>query len=113
VKAELSKELRETIKPFLPFRMPKLDASVAHFTYTDGLAAVAVVECSASSELWQHLKKYPARRRGARRGKVVAREVLGPRRLGLPARGPGTVVLVAGNVDSEEIESMIRTLERR
>jgi hypothetical protein len=124
VKAELSKELRETIKPFLPFPMPKLDATVAHFTYTDGLAAVAVVECSAASELWQHLKKLippaaavpggPASASAkATAGKVVARKFSDRGGSAYLLETEGTVVLVAGNVDSAEIESMIRTLERR
>jgi hypothetical protein len=112
VKAELSKELRETIKPFLPFPVPKLEATVAHFTYTDGLAAVAVVECAASSELWQHLKKLlpPA---SAPSGKIAARKFSDRGGSAYLLEAEGTVVLVAGNVDSDEIESMIRTLERR
>ena len=113
VKAELSKELRETIKPFLPFPMPKLDATVAHFTYTDGLAAVAVVECSASSELWQHLKKLLPPATAVPSGKVAARKFSDRGGSAYLLETEGTVVLVAGNVDSEEIESMIRTLERR
>ncbi|HVE39244.1 MAG TPA: sigma-E factor regulatory protein RseB domain-containing protein [Planctomycetota bacterium] len=113
VKAELSKELRETIKPFLPFPMPKLDATVAHLTYTDGLAAVAVVECSASSELWQHLKKLIPPAAAVPSGKVAARKFSDRGGSAYLLETEGTVVLVAGNVDSEEIESMIRTLERR
>jgi hypothetical protein len=116
VKAELSKELRETIKPFLPFSMPKLETSVAHFTYTDGLAAVAVVEISASTELWRHLKTFvPSIGSAATTpdGKVVARKFSDRGGAAYLLETAGTVVLVAGNVDSNEIESMIRTLERR
>jgi MucB/RseB N-terminal domain len=113
VKAELSKELRETIKPFLPFPMPKLDATVAHLTYTDGLAAVAVVECSASSELWQHLKKLIPPAAAVPTGKVAARKFSDRAGTAYLLETQGTVVLVAGNVDAPEIESMIRTLERR
>lgn len=114
VRAELSKELEETLKPFLPFTLPKFDASVAHFTYTDGIAAVAVVECSASSELWQHLKKWvPAAKSAAVGDQVVARKFSDRGGSAYLLEHEGTVVLVAGNVNAEEIESMIRTLERR
>jgi len=114
VRAELSKELQETLKPFLPFTLPKLDASVAHFTYTDGIAAVAVVECSASSEFWQHLKKWiPAVATAPVGDKVVARKISDRGGSAYLLEVDGTVVLAAGNVDAEEIESMIRTLERR
>ena len=137
VRAELSKELQQTLKPFLPFSLPKFDASVAHFTYTDGIAAVAVVECSASSEFWQHLKKWvpsfaipssategkpaattvstgdPAFAEATAGKQVVARKFSDRGGSAYLLEVQGTVVLVAGNVDSDEIESMIRTLERR
>jgi negative regulator of sigma E activity len=116
VNAELSKELRETIRPFLPFPLPKLDARVAHLTYTDGLAAVALVECSATSELWQYLKKFiPSSAPGAAGvgNSVIARKLSDRGGSAYLLEVEGTVVLAAGNVASEEIESMIRTLERR
>lgn len=114
VKAELSKELQGTLRPFFPFPLPKLDAAVAHFTYTDGIAAVAVVECSASSELWQHLKKWiPSATAAAQGDKVVARKFSDRGGSAYLLEVEGTVVLAAGNVDADEIESMIRTLERR
>jgi hypothetical protein len=115
VKAELSKELQGTLKPFLPFPLPKLDATVAHFTYTDGIAAVAVVECSATSELWLHLKKWiPAAATVSAAGdKVVARKFSDRGGSAYLLEVEGTVVLAAGNVAPAEIESMIRTLERR
>lgn len=116
VKAEISRELRDTLKPFLPFPVPNLnlDASVAHFTYTDGLAAVAVVECSASSELWKHLKKFiPGAPTVTAGEKVVARKFSDRGGTAYLLEVEGTVVLAAGNVAAEEIESMIRTLERR
>jgi negative regulator of sigma E activity len=114
VKAELSKELQGTLRPFLPFPLPKLDAAVAHFTYTDGIAAVAVVECSASSELWQHLKKWiPGTATVPAGDKVVARKFSDRGGSAYLLEVGGTVVLAAGNVAPDEIESMIRTLERR
>lgn len=127
VRAELSKELQQTVKPFLPFALPKIDASVAHFTYTDGIAAVAIVQCSASSELWQHLKKWipssapvssasegrPSATPVAAGDTVVARKFSDRGGSAYLLEVEGTVVLAAGNVDSDEIESMIRTLERR
>jgi negative regulator of sigma E activity len=114
VRAELSKELQGTVKPFLPFPLPKLDASVAHFTYTDGIAQVAIVQCSASSELWQHLKKWiPAATTVPTGDKVVARKFSDRGGSAYLLEVDGTVVLAAGNVDPDEIESMIRTLERR
>jgi hypothetical protein len=114
VKAELSKELQGTLKPFLPFPLPKVDATVAHFTYTDGIAAVAVVECSASSELWQHLKKWiPGTATVTAGDQVVAKKFSDRGGSAYLLEVEGTVVLAAGNVAPEEIESMIRTLERR
>lgn len=116
IRAEVSKELRQTIQPFLPFPLPTFDACVAHFTYTDGLAAVALVECSAGSELWQHLKKFlPAGGSEERPAgdSVVARKFTDRRGSAYLLQVDGTVVLAAGNVSAEEIESMIRTLERR
>lgn len=113
VKAEISKELKETVRPFLPFPVPTFNATVAHLTYTDGLAAVALVECSASSELWQHLKKFiPAAKDGAV-GSVVARKFSDRGGTAYLLEHEGTVVLAAGNVDPGQIELMIRTLERR
>ena len=114
VRAELSKELQGTLKPFLPFALPKIDASVAHFTYTDGIAAVAIVQCSASSELWQHLKKWiPGSSPVMSGDQVLARKFSDRGGSAYLLEVDGTVVLAAGNVDSAEIESMIRTLERR
>ncbi len=113
VRAEVSKELRDAVQPFLPFPVPKIDASVVHFTYTDGLAAVAVVECSASSELWQHLRKIlPPPAPGAG-NEVVARKFSDRGGTAYLLEHEGTVVLAAGNVSADQIESMIRTLERR
>ena len=127
VRAELSKGLQQTLKPFLPFDLPTLDATVAHFTYTDGIAAVAVVQCSSSSELWQHLKKWipssalgssaaegkPAASTVSTGDQVVARKFSDRGGSAYLLELDGTVVLAAGNVDAAEIETMIRTLERR
>jgi negative regulator of sigma E activity len=113
LRVEISKELRETVRPFLPFPMPDADASVAHFTYTDGLAVVALVECSASSELWQHLKKYVPAPTGPAGDSVVARKFSDRGGTAYLLEHEGTVVLAAGNIAAEDIESMIRTLERR
>jgi len=113
LKAEISKELRETVQPFLPFPVPSFSASVAHFTYTDGLAAVALVECSASSELWQHLKRFVPATRGGAVGSVVARKFTDRGGTAYLLEHEGTVILAAGNVDPDQIELMIRSLERR
>ncbi|HZE97866.1 MAG TPA: sigma-E factor regulatory protein RseB domain-containing protein [Planctomycetota bacterium] len=113
LRAEFSKELQETVRPFLPFAIPKIDAAVAHYTYTDGLAAVALVECSASSELWQHLKKFIPPATGGEAGSVVARKFSDRGGTAYLLEHEGTVVLAAGNVDPGQIELMIRTLERR
>ncbi len=113
VRVEISKELRETVRPFLPFPVPDVDASVAHFTYTDGLAVVALVECSASSELWQHLKKFVPAPSGPAGDSVVARKFSDRGGTAYLLEHEGTVVLAAGNISAEDIESMIRTLERR
>ena len=113
VRVEISKELRDTVRPFLPFPVPDVDASVAHFTYTDGLAVVALVECSASSELWQHLKKFVPAPSGTAGDSVVARKFSDRGGTAYLLEHEGTVVLAAGNIAAEDIESMIRTLERR
>jgi negative regulator of sigma E activity len=114
VSAEISQELRETLAPFLPFPLPKLDATVVHFTYTDGLAAVALVECSAASNLWQSLKKFipgsPTRIAGDR---VLARKFTDRGGSAYLLEVEGTVILAAGTMAAEEIESMIGTLEGR
>lgn len=113
LRAEISKELKDTLRPFLPFAVPSFDASVVHFTYTDGLAAVALVQCSASSELWQHLKKFVPPAAGGASGSVVARKFSDRGGTAYLLEHEGTVVLAAGNVDPGQIERMIRTLERR
>jgi len=113
LKAEISKELRETVRPFLPFPVPSFNAAVVHFTFTDGLAAVALVECSASSELWQHLKKFVPATGGGTVGSVVARKFTDRGGTAYLLEHEGTVVLAAGNVDPDQIELMIRSLERR
>ncbi len=113
VKAEISKELKETVRPFLPFPVPSFDAAAAHFTYTDGLAAVALVECSASSDLWQHLKKFIPPAAAVGDGAVLARKFTDRGGTAYLLEHEGTVVLAAGNVSPEQIELMIRTLERR
>ena len=113
LKAEISKELRETLRPFLPFPVPAFGADVTHLTYTDGLAAVALVECSASSELWKHLKRFLPPPSGGPAGAVVARKFSDRGGTAYLLEHEGTVVLAAGNVEPDQIELMIRTLERR
>jgi len=68
---------------------------VAHYTYTDGLAAVALVECSASSELWQHLKKFIPPATGGEAGSVVARKFSDRGGTAYLLEHEGTVVLAA------------------
>ncbi|HVR85661.1 MAG TPA: sigma-E factor regulatory protein RseB domain-containing protein, partial [Planctomycetota bacterium] len=109
LKAEISKELRQTVRPFLPFPVPSFNAAVAHFTYTDGLAAVALVECSASSELWQHLKKFLPPVAGGKVGLIVARKFTDRGGTAYLLEHEGTVVLAAGNVAPDQIELMIRS----
>lgn len=113
LRAEISKELKDTVRPFLPFPVPNVDAAVAHFTYTDGLAVVALIEVSASSELWQRLKKFVPAPTGSAGDSVVARKFSDRGGNAYLLEHEGTVVLAAGNVSSEDLESMIRTLERR
>jgi len=113
LRVEIAKELRETVRPFLPFPVPDMDATVAQFTYTDGLAAVALVECSASSDLWQRLKKFVPAPSGPAGDSVVARKFSDRGGTAYLLEHEGTVVLAAGNIAAEDIESMIRTLERR
>jgi hypothetical protein len=113
LKAEISKELRETVRPFLPFPVPSFSADVAHFTYTDGIAAIALVECSASSDLWTHLKKFLPGASAGTAGSVVARKFTDRGGTAYLLEHEGTVVLAAGNVAPDQIELLIRTLERR
>lgn len=114
VSAEISRKLRESLAPLLPFPLPKIDADVVQFTYTDGLAVVAVVECSATSNLWQSLKKFiPGTATRLAGDRVVARKFSDRGGTAYLLEVEGTVILVAGTLASDEIESMIGTLERR
>jgi len=71
------------------------------------------VECSASSELWKHLKKLLPAPSGGEGGSVVVRKFTDRGGTAYLLEHEGTVVLAAGNVEPDQIELMIRTLERR
>lgn len=112
LKPALSPEMQEAARRLSGLPALKLDSGIAKLTYTDGLAFLAFVEVDAASELWKFVRKLlpPAE---AREGKVVARK--------FPDRGgaayllelEGAAVLAAGNAAPDEMETMIRTLERR
>lgn len=112
LKPALTPEMQEAARRLSGLPALKLDSGIAKLTYTDGLAFLAFVEVDAASELWTFVRKMlpPAE---VREGKVVARK--------FPDRGgaayllelEGAAVLVAGNASPDEMETMIRTLERR
>lgn len=114
IRPNISAEMKEAVKRMSPFPVPNFDSAVVKVSYTDGLAFLAFIEVAASSELWQFVKKLiPAGAPEAPVGKVLARK--------FPDRGGAayllelgeSVVFVAGNAGPDEMESMIRTFERR
>lgn len=113
VRPQIPEGLREAARRMFPGALPeKLDSTVAHFNYTDGLAVLSVVEVSKSSELWKLVKKWlPSRPQGE--GTVVAQRFQDRFGAAYVMEIEDTVVLVAGNVSPEVIEPMIRTFERR
>jgi hypothetical protein len=114
VEINLPEESRRAMRAFLPFPIPDLDARVAHFDYTDGFAVVSVVECPAKSDLWALVRRfipdYAPRRMGE---KVVAQRFSERGSSAYVLELGDTVALVAGNLPPDEMESMIRTFERR
>ncbi len=98
----------------LPFAIPRLEARVAHFDYTDGIAVLSVVECPAKSELWKLVRGFlgaGGREEGA--GRVVARRFSDAGGAAMFLEIGDTAILAAGNVAAGEIEEMVRTFERR
>jgi negative regulator of sigma E activity len=114
MKPGLTEEQIEAVRKLSPVPLPRLEGAVAKVSYTDGLAFLACVQVPAASEAWRFVQKFiPPGAPEAPAGKVVARK--------FPDRGGAayllelgeSVVFVAGNAAPAEMESMIRTFERR
>jgi len=113
VRVDLPEEVRRGMER-LPFPIPRIDARVAHFDYTDGIAVLSVVECPARSELWKLVRGLLGG--GANEGAgtaVVVRRFADAGGSAFFLETGDTAILAAGNVDAGEIEEMIRTLRRR
>jgi hypothetical protein len=115
VRAEIPAPARESAKLFFPPGLGRLDSSLAHFDYTDGIAVLSVVQCAADSAFWKFVRgSLPASPPSPRAGEPVTVLRLTDRRgSAFLLELEGTVLLVAGNVPSAEIERMIRSFKRR
>ncbi len=113
VRVDIPEEMRQGLARLL-FPIPRLEARVAHFDYTDGIAVLSVVECPAKSELWRVVRRLVGGD-GAEgpEGRVVARRFADRGGSAFFLEVGDTAILAAGNVEAGEIEEMIRTLERR
>lgn len=113
VRVDLPEEVRRGMER-LPFPLPRIDARVAHFDYTDGIAVLSVVECPARSELWKLVRGLlGAGADGGAGSAVVVRRFADAGGSAFFLETGDTAILAAGNVDAGEIEKMIRTLRRR
>jgi negative regulator of sigma E activity len=115
VRAEIPPPAREAAKRFFPPGLGWLDGTAAHFDYTDGIAVLSVVQCAADSAFWKFVRgSLPASPPSPRAGEPVTVLRLTDRRgSAFLLELEGTVLLVAGNVPSAEIEQMIRSFKRR
>jgi hypothetical protein len=86
--------------------------TVAHLDYTDGLAAMSVVQVSTQSELYKLVKRFLPGTSRASEG-FTAHRFAGRAGAAYVMELDGTAVLVAGNVGPSELEPVIRSLERR
>jgi negative regulator of sigma E activity len=88
---------REALREFLGFDAPGIDLEVLHVDYTDGVAALSVLECSAESDLWKLVRRLMARPgREAREGQVLVRKFADRRGTAYFMELDGTAVLAAG-----------------
>lgn len=115
VKLDLPAPAREAMRRFLPLGAPKLDEPVAHVDWTDGIAVISVVECAADSDLWAIARKFMPGYRPQKSvdGKATAVKISDRLGAAYIVELGGTVALVAGTVAAEDLETMIRTFERR
>jgi hypothetical protein len=114
LRPDLSPELREAVARLSHLPLPETGTTLVKATYTDGLAFLAYIQVPAASELWGFVKRFvPAGSPEGPGGRLVARK--------FPDRGgaayllelEGSVLFVAGNAAPVEMETMIRTFERR
>lgn len=112
VGVDLPEEVRRGVERLF-FQVPRLDARVAHFDYTDGIAVLSMVQCPARSELWRLVRGILGGGEGQEGGRVVARRFSDPWGAAFFLEIGGTAILAAGNVGADLIEEMIRTLQRR
>lgn len=99
----------ETTQPILFDK--KIDIEVLHAAYTDGLALFTIVEISRDNEVWQHIRGWLPEVKSA--NGVVARKFTCATGVALLLELEKTVVLLAGNVSSGELEASARSLVRR
>jgi hypothetical protein len=92
--------------------LPGAGGTVAHLDYTDGLAAMSVVQVSTQSELYKLVKRFLPGAARAGEG-FTAHRFVGKGGAAYVVELEGTAVLVAGNVGPSELEPVIRSLERR
>ena len=114
VKVNVPERMRAFLKGLLPETPPELDVPVAHLNYTDGLAVLSVVQCASDSALWKLSRRFlPGAAKEQADGKVVAHKISDRGGAAYVMDVGETVILVSGNVSSGEIETMIRTFERK
>ncbi len=90
----------------------RLDGRVVHLNYTDGLAVLSVVECSADSPLWKLVRRFAPPGAAEPGGRVVAQRFADRGGSVYLLELEGTVILAAGNVPPAEMEAMLRTLRK-
>lgn len=110
VRAEVSDSLRKALGS-VPFA--QLDARVVHLNYTDGIALLSVVECSAQSELWKLVRRFVPESKTPAGDKVLVRKFADRRGSAFLMEVGGTAVVVAGNVPASEIEPILKTFTRQ
>jgi hypothetical protein len=112
-KAELVRlDVPEEARRALPLPLPKLNGSLVHLAYTDGLALLVVLEVDARSELWALARRFLPQAEKSAAG-VLVHKVKGPGGWACLLEVEGTAVLVAGNVSETDIERTVESLERR
>jgi hypothetical protein len=108
VRAEVPAKLREMVE-ILKLAPERLDVPVIHLNYTDGMAALSVVQCSARSPLREVIRRFiPAERDGS--GRSVAQRFSDRNGTVYLLETPEALVLLAGNLPAGELEPVLRSL---
>lgn len=112
VRVELSEGARKALESF-PFAASALDGKVAHLTYTDGIAVLSVIQCSAQSELWKFVRRFIPDWKAPPGEKVLVKKFADRMGCAYLFEAGGTAVLVAGNLTPGEIEPLLRSLRKQ